>query len=310
MRDRPGLRQPEYRVLEDRMARQHRQPVAVSVGATDLVVESPRHSVDPLAEVDVGSCDHGLQGHAPNLPQLRALSPRWCTMRPMIRRPLMLVPLAIAVVAFGCSAGISAGPAAMLGFLLLVTSVVGLSRRSARAGAPAPCQGSETTVCQNGYISRQCCPQGAKCNYRNAPFLTCGDGYCVEGKDPGRCPSPRANVMACDASAPGRVEACVDRKVTKACVMPVPTNYTGPSQNPSFRTCGDGRCTTHQYVEDCYPTRAEKRFCPLGQWAKVCLGGRVTERCLPMGSLSRFPTTTYATCSNGSCAVGDKSACP
>ena len=95
--------------------------------------------------------------------------------------------------------------------------------------------------------------------------------------------------------------------------MQPPTNYDGPPPNPSFRRCGEDRCTTHRFVEDCYPTRAELGAADCeGSWTKVCLGGKVEERCLPGGwqkLMMAMPATKYATCPDGTCAVGDAAAC-
>jgi hypothetical protein len=193
-----------------------------------------------------------------------------------------------------------------------------LATVAARAGAPVPCDGTESWVCEGGRMVKHCCPKTAKCNYRNPPHIDCGDGTCVEGGDEGRCVPPQAARMAAKSEAEctkeyGRWEpACVAHKVTKACVAPVPTNYTGPPTNPPYRTCRDDRCTTSRFIEDCHPARAAAKTCADG-WTKVCLEGKVTERCLPAvpDPKSEYRAASYVVCGDGSCAVGaDKSVCP
>lgn len=211
-----------------------------------------------------------------------------------------------------------------------VSSWLGID--SARAGAPMPCGGYETTACQDGRLQTRCCPAGAKCNYRDEPFIGCGHGLCTTGGDPGRCLAPRPNVTAAKSEADCKTESgdwalvCADKVVVSACLPPMPTNFMGPGFNPRFVACGSGaslsstgdgqvgdRCTTHLLEEDCYPTREELglRACQ-GALTKVCLGGKVIEKCLPQ-NLSPFkprvwPASTFVTCDDGSCAVGsDKS---
>ncbi len=95
-----------------------------------------------------------------------------------------------------------------------------------------------------------------------------------------------------------------------------PSNYSGPSANPAFTRCGPPsakRCTTHVLIEDCHPTRAELGAAACdGAWTKVCLGGKIDERCLPGGlGAPTFEAKTYVVCGDGSCAVGDdRRACP
>ncbi|MCC6621245.1 MAG: hypothetical protein IT385_08320 [Deltaproteobacteria bacterium] len=216
----------------------------------------------------------------------------------------------------------------------LTTLALALPMRGARAGAPMPCQGYEATSCEDGFLRKHCCPEGTKCNFDFPRYLDCGQGTCVVGADIGRCPAPVPRVTPA-AATPGCGEgwelACVDRRVTKACIPPVPTNYTGPGMNPPFRACGDGRakrtatpadftkadvgarCTTHVLYEDCFPSRGEvlPRSC-LGAWEKVCLGGKVVHKCLPEGApADAFPAKAFVACDDGSCAVGaDKAACP
>ena len=204
---------------------------------------------------------------------------------------------------------------------VICCALLGGAPRRARAGAPVGCDGSESRVCEEGRIVRRCCPKGAKCNFRNPPHIDCGDGTCVAGHDEGRCapPQPQTTVAKdeadCKKQSGSWEPACVAHKVTKACILPVPTNYTGPQHNPPFRTCrGGDRCTTGRFIEDCHPGRdeLEHQVCG-GSWTKVCLGGKVVDRCLPwvVQPKSEYPASTYVTCDDGSCAVGeDKDVCP
>lgn len=192
-----------------------------------------------------------------------------------------------------------------------------------------PCQGSQHVSCSAGRIQTQCCPEGAMCNYRDEPFTGCGHGLCITSGDPGRCVSPRPNVTTAKSEADCKNDSgewalvCADKVVVHACLPPMPTNFMGPGNNPRFKSCGSGaapmssedakvgdRCTTHLLDEDCYPTRDELglRACeaPL---TKVCLGGKLLEKCLPQ-NLSPikprlWPASTFVTCDDGSCAVGD-----
>lgn len=179
-------------------------------------------------------------------------------------------------------------------------------------GAPLPkppCEGTEHESCQGGRIQVDCCPQGARCNYAFAPFQACGDGACVQGQDPGLCPpreaatQPAADEADCKAKYGSWEPACIAGKVTPACILPVPTNYTGPPPNPPFRTCGDDHCTTSPYIEACTPPRAEGESCLTG-WTKVCLMGRLTERCLPFTGARSIASTQIAECGGGRCAIG------
>lgn len=219
-----------------------------------------------------------------------------------------------------CGAGGASVLGAALGGLGLLALLLPASR-VARAGPPIPCSGYEDTTCSNERLVKRCCPEGARCNYASPRYLECGHGTCVVGADPGRCPSP-APVATPAASAEdcrgGWALACVDRKVSGICIMPMPTNYGGPGFNPPYRTCGEPRdqlgaaCTTHLLIEDCHPTRAElgDAACD-GAWAKVCLGGEVAERCLPADAAPpEYRATAFVTCGDGSCAVGaDATAC-
>src|SRR5687768_12821902 len=106
---------------------------------------------------------------------------------------------------------------------------------TAHAGEPAPCDGHETMVCDNGLLRARCCPKGARCNFRSSPHVDCGGGYCAVGRDVGRCPAPKPTTTgenSKDACKASWEPACVANKVTQACIMPVPTNYSGPERNP------------------------------------------------------------------------------
>lgn len=185
-------------------------------------------------------------------------------------------------------------------------------------GAPyiPRCDGYETESCQDGHIKKSCCPQNAKCNYRFAPFVACGEGLCVNGKDPSLC-VPRQPAVTeakdeadCKAKYGDWEPACISGRVTPACIMGVPTNYMGPSRNPPFKTCNDTACTTSQFIEACYPERAEGVSCLFG-WTKVCLQGRITERCIAPGAARSEASQGFVECGPGRCAIGkDANVCP
>jgi hypothetical protein len=212
----------------------------------------------------------------------------------------------------GCGAAVGAGGGLLLALLVALAAFA--LGRAAGAGAPMRCDGTETMVCENGHAYAKCCPKGAKCNYKNPPFVDCGHATCVLGGDVGRCPSPKPHATAarskaaCDKEHGAWEEACIDGKVDSVCLPPMPTNYSGPGQNPQVRRCGWGRCTTNTLYEHCFPRRGETLWCS-GAWTKVCLGGKVEERCLKK-PIEDFPAAKYSACGDGSCAVGDKSACP
>ncbi len=214
----------------------------------------------------------------------------------------------------------------------MVLSAATLATTDAFAGPPMPrptCEGSESKTCSAtqpragerislGHIGYNCCPPGASCNYAYVPFTECGHETCVYGRDPGRCPT-RQPAVDPNARKDGEKtckyggmpeQVCLNRKVTDACLLPYPTNYSGPPRNPPFTTCGEGRCTTSNYIEDCYPTRAETKTCD-GAWTPVCLGGTLTDRCLPKAppTGATFAATEFAKCKGGSCAIGDDGAC-
>lgn len=177
-----------------------------------------------------------------------------------------------------------------------------------------PCDGWEHESCgPNGHIERDCCPKGAKCTFRTAPHQSCGDGACVVGQDPGMCVprEPRVTGATTEVECAGNWEkACVSGKVTMACIMPVPTNYSGPTRNPSFRVCGGDRCTTGRFIEACYPEKGAMSVC-LAPWTRVCLMGRVTERCILPSAQRTAASTAFVECdAPGTCAIAsDKSAC-
>src|SRR5262245_34259616 len=147
----------------------------------------------------------------------------------MIRATL----IASALLVTSCAGGVA--PAALLlGFGLLFLAAT--AWRSAQAGPPPRCVGGEATVCEGGVLRRRCGPGPAP-----APFTPCGAGYCVLGRDVGRCPAPEPRVMPGACGGFRGQKACVKKRVIEACVMPVPTNYSGPSMNPHFQACGDDR---------------------------------------------------------------------
>lgn len=183
-------------------------------------------------------------------------------------------------------------------------------------------RGTAHHSCDGARIQTSYCPPGAYCNYRYMPFVDCGAGNCVIGADAGLCPAPKATTLAATSKADckGSWEpVCLDRKVTDACV---PKTQGRRAPNPPFVSCGAGRCTTSRFVEDCYPTRKElgKTACD-GTWEKVCLLGKLEERCVPKtapapstSSVTPVPgsehATTYVSCGKGRCAVGThKGAC-
>jgi len=227
---------------------------------------------------------------------------------------LTLAALTIALAA--CGPGATAGWGTALGVMMALGISWRVGGGEARSGPPMPCTGYEVTTCNGKRLVKNCCPRGAKCNYRNPAHIKCGHGTCVQGNDPGMCPSPKPVVTPAKTKADCRTgnwaKACIDRKVTEACIMSVPTNYMGPGMNPVFQTCGADRCTTHKLLEDCFPTKKElgKTKCD-GKWEKVCLAGKVEDRCVPKAHLkTSLPAKTYMSCKDGSCAVGsDAGAC-
>jgi hypothetical protein len=264
-------------------------------------------------------------GYAPDM---------WQTRRHVAWKRLALLSSALALVA--CAPGAAGASGALAGVVLFVSvlALMAPSRRAvpaAQAGAPAPCSGWESRGCEGGSIQTRCCPEGAKCNFRDEPYLECGHGLCTTSGDLGRCPSPKPALFSSGAGPGGEDEAacrkshgsweraCANKVVVAVCMPPMPTNYMGPGMNPPFKVCGKGqrlvsaepavgeRCTTHVLAEDCYPTKkalgADK--C-LGGWQKVCLGGQVEERCLPVSLTPKsWHATTFVSCDDGSCAVGE-----
>lgn len=125
---------------------------------------------------------------------------------------------------------------------------------------PPPCTGTWHRTCVSERIQRECCPAGARCNYRAESFLDCGYDACTPTWDEAECPTrePRTTPAATEADCRGDwARACVSGKVTMACLMPVPTNYTGPPRNPAFVECGDDRCAIGDLPGSCYPKRGE-----------------------------------------------------
>lgn len=213
--------------------------------------------------------------------------------------------------------------------------------RNANAGPPMPCIKPGPIHCSStGLIRSECCtqnPEGVGCDGAEvAEFVDCGNGTCVPGRDLGRCVAPRPTMVAdarsrveCDARHGNWQNACLDRRFTEICVPPMPTNFTGPAFVPHAKGCGGDRCTTHVFIEDCFPTVDEARsLWPLGapvdgglclapagpgQWQRACLKGAVALRCVPASPLlaSRRGARAYVVCEDGSCAVGDSTAaCP
>lgn len=218
--------------------------------------------------------------------------------------------------------------------LLMAVGLMALlvpTRRGAQAGEPDECSGRETYYCSHGRIREHCCPAGAKCNYRDEPYLECGRGYCTTTGDLGRCPAPTPTTYNADDEATckglkGTWElACAERVVVRKCLPPMPTNFSDPSPNPSFSVCGGGarlvsggvaageRCSTHRLVEDCYPDAAELGMAPCaGEWKAMCLGGKVVDKCVPVVPLKpqAWQAASFVSCPDGTCAVGaDKKAC-
>lgn len=222
---------------------------------------------------------------------------------------------AVSTLLVGCGPALAGGASLLLGVIAFVGLLLSVERRAA-AGPPVPCSGYEVTLCSGGYLRKSCCPKGSKCNFQNPPHIECGNGYCVEGADRGRCPAPQPQIdtNSTAASCAGAWQpVCLDHHVKQACVAPYHTNYTGPSHNPAFKTCLQDRCTTSPFVEDCYPTKAELGGATCaGKWTQVCLGGKAVERCLPTGAnATEFPATRFTTCKDASCVVGDDRAkCP
>lgn len=228
----------------------------------------------------------------------------------------------------GCSPllGAAAWPA-FLGVALLAGVGLFLSSASATpkgsaataeatgAIAPEPCDGWEHKSCgADGQIQKSCCPKGARCNYRSQPFTECGGDRCVLGHDPGMCPPPKPMMSAAKTQAECKERwepACVGNTVTPSCIMTVPTNYMGPARNPRFLTCGDDRCTTSNFIEDCYPQKTGAMSVCASGWTKVCLLGRITERCIPPGAQQTAASKGFVECAApGTCAIGaEKGVC-
>lgn len=192
------------------------------------------------------------------------------------------------------------------------------------SGPPPPpptCTGSWHNECVSGSIKAHCCPKNTKCNYRFAPYTNCGHGMCVQGKDPGMCPTLEPRLTAPVGTPKDKCkfgwhqQACVSGKVRGACVGVPHTNYTGPPINPAFKTCWEDDCTTSRFASFCMPTKEKlgKKKCK-GIWQEACVRGKAEKRCFPepptnfSGNL--YPATTFVDCGKGRCAIGaNTSAC-
>lgn len=181
---------------------------------------------------------------------------------------------------------------------------------------PPPCDGTRVESCVGGSVHVTCCPAGEKCP-AVAEFRHCGDGRCVDGKDVGMC-APREvhsvvapNEAECVTSGAAWVKACVKGRVAMACLPPVPTNYTGPPQNPSFVTCGGDRCSVATHPELCFEERSADDSACLGTWTKACVKGRISERCVPVfKGAGAASIRAFSDCGGGRCVIGaDVSAC-
>lgn len=252
-----------------------------------------------------------------------------------VSRATLLIGIAVSGALLSACAQAGAHPLVLvLGALV----VIPLARVASRAGAPIPCSGYEARSCVDGRILEQCCPQGAKCNFESGPFVDCGAGLCTE-RDRGHCPDPVAQLAPPGSCGDAWELACVAGVVEKACIPPVPTNFTGPPLNPPFKTCGEWpgltapapgmACTTNALAERCYPAKAGAKLAggqkppprqipaeacgvvPWGgyagvtaQWTEVCLDGHVVERCLPTRKdRARFESTRFAKLDGGRCTL-------
>ncbi|MEZ4463037.1 MAG: hypothetical protein R3F43_00605 [bacterium] len=171
--------------------------------------------------------------------------------------------------------------------------------RLARTPAGRRCRGrcarAPSTRAARGHIRTSCCPQNAKCNYRYAPFQACSEA-----------PASRAGIPACAPEGAhrhrGRHPGGLPRQLGARLRAGQgggrlhharPHQLRGPTRNPAFRECGDGRCTTSPFIEHCYPVKpAEGEAACLTGWTKVCLQGRITERCLPLAAPKTQPAPT------------------
>lgn len=234
-----------------------------------------------------------------------------------------------------CAPGVIGGSGSALVGLVMVFGLGLLlvpGRRDVRASSSDDeCSGKESYYCAHGRIRERCCPKGAKCNYRDEPYLECGRGYCTTTGDLGRCPVPTPTTYNADDEASCRALkghwelACAERVVVAACLPPVPTNFSDPSPNPAFHVCGAGtrlvsgavvegeRCSTHPLEEACYPSAVELGIAPCpGAWTPMCIGGEVVDKCVPVVPLAprAWRAAEYVTCPDGTCAVGsDVRAC-
>lgn len=232
--------------------------------------------------------------------------------------------LAVCLVVSGCAPVVGltswagmAGTLVVLGLLLLPgrsraeLPPMSVERVTPPGGVvPPKCTGRWHEQCVDGRVSRRCCPRGAKCNYRNAPFVSCGYDTCVPGHDIGLCPEIQPRLAAPpgakkeDCTKGTWEKACVNKVVRDACIQYYPTNYSGTPYNPKFTTCGENRCTTRPTPAACEPVKVDGAVCSTS-WAKTCLDGKVTERCLPEGT---YPSTLYTECED-KCVVGKGTSC-
>jgi hypothetical protein len=243
-----------------------------------------------------------------------------------------------ATLALGGLAGCDSGSAALsLGLVLIAWPL----SRTASAGAPRHCPKRSPATCTGGLIATTCCsdnPDAPECRpgFEPPPFMSCGNQTCVLGRDPGRCTAPANEVTSlartqCTGLAPFGPhwrEVCVDRKLTQACIPGIPTNFSGPARVADYQTCGANRCTTHLFIEDCFPTTRDvlnptgeepddggdcRSDAVAGRWQKVCLGGKVDLRCIPtVRAVTRTGARAFVMCPDKSCAVGNdpKRVCP
>ncbi|MFT7581002.1 MAG: hypothetical protein ACI9MR_002676 [Myxococcota bacterium] len=247
------------------------------------------------------------------------------TTQKTVLKGFILVALPFALAACG-TASWGAGGAFLVGALMAVPL---LWSTRANSGPRLACTGYETEYCQSGRLQKHCCPRNAKCNYTApTPYMDCGNLHCVDGRDVGRCPAPtpkiRQHGATADACGGAWQKACIDHVVQEACIAMVPTNYSGPSNNPRYVHTIGNLCTTHVLPSEGYPVKdwLIEPFC-LGEWTKVCLDGKVSERCLPAPGKTAgevgaskaptaFPAATFVRCEDKTCAVGSLPAavCP
>lgn len=215
--------------------------------------------------------------------------------------------------------GCAGAPAA--GATLLIFAAALLWARPARSGAPAPpppCAGEEYFSCERNRLTRHCTDKGKKAP-KIADFVNCGYDSCVPGRDRGMCkPWTAVTTGAKDAASCGESygdwqKACVDNRITEACIMSVPTNYMGPPRNPHWLECPNvaDRCAPPSEPEQCLDKRGAVKTCA-GTWEKVCLRGKIEERCVPPKITwgGKNLVRAFAECSPTTCAIGSEDNCP